>query len=687
MKLEFKTQDLDCSENFENASIGIEEESAPLIISALTDRLYPNPLKTGMIELFSNGLDSHISAGKEDVPVKISLPTVLSPYFKIRDYGVSMSHQTVMTIYNKLGKSTKRDSDDAVGGFGIGKFSILGYGTRSMQISTFINGVKRNYFMHLKDGSGGIKPISTEETSEPNGVEIRVKILEKDFTVCHSYAKEIYSFCKPLPQIVGVSDFKFKNTDSIISGNGWKILKSNDHSKVTIRGLAFPVSCSYIPSWEYEDRKLLSKGLVMDFEVGELDVVPSRTDLLYNEKTIANLEARLVKVKEEVKQQLKTKIENSKSYFDACVLYKKFKDDAFESILPSDMLFNGQELSIYFGCNFSCIENYRFYKKGKAKIRRIHLVCKEKHIFAKEDAKIYVNDVADPKSVKMRLYTLLKDKDYNYELNVVDKAYFNEESYQKSSIINVPHIKLSSIAETELPKIKRNYTSQATGRNASSLEKAKEKCFTLKSDCVYSTTPSDHWDSTDVDFDKGGIYVELHRYGSEKYTLDYDNLRSLIQLCKEAGAISDFKEVIGVKKSQSEKFDSSDNWVEISDYCLEFFKKQHPNLELDFVDYDYKVKDTKLKNAALKIKSEVLKPFQERMEEVGKIGFVNRILRFYLKNKITTNNIPVEQTAEYKLKQIAKKCPAFSLAAEIGYLTEGHIEIVKNYLDKEAKNK
>ena len=58
---------------------------------------------------------------------EVELPTELSPVFRVRDYGRGLSHADRTGIYTKLYASTKRESDQELGGWGLGRFSPFAY--------------------------------------------------------------------------------------------------------------------------------------------------------------------------------------------------------------------------------------------------------------------------------------------------------------------------------------------------------------------------------------------------------------------------------------------------------------------------------------------------------------------------------------------------------------------------------
>ncbi len=100
--------------------------STPEAIRRHIAGLYSQGAKTVVRELVANAIDSHSAAGIADtVPIRVYLPTTFDPTFSVRDYGVGMSHEYVMELYSKIGHSSKGDSNNETGMFGIGSKSPL----------------------------------------------------------------------------------------------------------------------------------------------------------------------------------------------------------------------------------------------------------------------------------------------------------------------------------------------------------------------------------------------------------------------------------------------------------------------------------------------------------------------------------------------------------------------------------
>ena len=145
----------------------------------LSDGLYSNKIKAIIRELSCNAVDSHIAAKKEDVPFEVHLPTILEPYFSVRDYGVGLDGNQVTSIYTTYFESTKTDSNDYIGALGLGSKSPFSY-TENFTVTAIKAGTKRIYSAFITDaGIPCVAEMSTELTDEDNGVEV-VFVSEED---------------------------------------------------------------------------------------------------------------------------------------------------------------------------------------------------------------------------------------------------------------------------------------------------------------------------------------------------------------------------------------------------------------------------------------------------------------------------------------------------------------------------
>ena len=143
-------------------------------MSILTN-LYANAPLAVLREYATNARDSHVAAGS-DRPIEVDLPTDLNPSLVVRDFGVGLSEQEIINVYARYGASTKRDTDDQVGAFGLGCKSAFTLGQQF--VVTAVKDGRRTVALFAlgADGAGGVTILNRADTAEPNGVLISIGV-------------------------------------------------------------------------------------------------------------------------------------------------------------------------------------------------------------------------------------------------------------------------------------------------------------------------------------------------------------------------------------------------------------------------------------------------------------------------------------------------------------------------------
>lgn len=265
----------------------------------LSSGLYANKIRAIIRELSCNAVDSHVAAGKSSVPFDVHLPNSLEPYFSIRDYGTGLSHDQVTNIYTTYFESTKTASNEFIGALGLGSKSPFSY-TDNFTVTAVQNGKKGIYSAFINEqGVPSIALMMDEETTDPNGVEVRFAVEDRyDFDKFRSEARHVYEYFKLRPVISGNAEFKFRDPEykeeNIIPGVHYGNDSDRNYRSFAIMGnIKYPIDVPNAQQAIGPLQGLLQCGLVMEFKIGELDFQASREGLSYIPQTINAIKTKL----------------------------------------------------------------------------------------------------------------------------------------------------------------------------------------------------------------------------------------------------------------------------------------------------------------------------------------------------------------------------------------------------------
>ena len=188
-----KTKQVVQSHDFEQVNCTIDAEDMRYVASLLRNN-YSNPALAVVREISANALDANAEANSTK-RIEVKLPSSMSPNFSVRDFGGGLSEEDIFGLYSKYGKSTKRQSNNYIGAFGIGKFAPLSYGD-SFTCVSYYGGNKTTYniFVNEDDDTKIARIGDPEPTNEPTGLCIEVAVSESDRDNFRNIAQKFFKF-------------------------------------------------------------------------------------------------------------------------------------------------------------------------------------------------------------------------------------------------------------------------------------------------------------------------------------------------------------------------------------------------------------------------------------------------------------------------------------------------------------
>lgn len=321
MKLHQSQKNVVKSDQFEENSFSIEASAKAFMI--LSDGLYSNKVKAVVRELSTNAYDAHVEAGCPKKAFEVHVPSRFSPTFYIRDYGNGMNHEECMTLYTTYFRSTKSNSNDAVGCLGLGSKSPFAY-SEAFTVEAFQDGEKRIYAAHKgSDGTPSFALLETIKTDEADGIKVSLTVETNDIGKFKSEMGAVYAHFNTKPTLVNASDddeiFE-KDTEVLLSGTGWQF--DNSYFKKVVMGqIAYSFS-----SDDLEDSDIVkfldnSEGLTLFVNIGDVDITPSRESLSMNKQTKDRISTLVRTVMEDIEALIEEKISGASTLFEARETY------------------------------------------------------------------------------------------------------------------------------------------------------------------------------------------------------------------------------------------------------------------------------------------------------------------------------------------------------------------------------
>jgi hypothetical protein len=294
MKLESSVAEISTNLKMES----IQAELAADKLHKMWDLLqspYKDPISAVVREYVSNAYDSHIEAGVDDA-IYVSLDLDSSGYyFACEDFGVGISPERATKVFMRYLSSTKEDTNEQIGAFGMGSKSGLGY-TDVVHISTRFGGIEYTYLLHKTKEAPSLTTVSKTPTDKRNGTRIKIYLkddyydLDKFRTAC---AKQLAYF----DNIYFAGQVAYLNKDfKVIEGDSFVYRPGNYFTSLhlVIGNVYYPIDFSSL------NIPPIDIPFGIRFDIGDLPVIFTREDIRYTDNSISLILERIEALKKEI---------------------------------------------------------------------------------------------------------------------------------------------------------------------------------------------------------------------------------------------------------------------------------------------------------------------------------------------------------------------------------------------------
>lgn len=299
-------------------SIDITLKVTSKAFKILTTTNYSRPIEAIIRELSCNAVDAHVDAGNPE-PIVVHMPTEFEPWFSVRDNGVGMSQDDIINIYSVMFESNKTESNEFTGALGIGSKSPLAY-TDQFEVISRYNGMTYTYIVFIDEqGMPKMAKLHEGTTTDRNGVEVKVTVQSKDFKSFNVKARDIFKYFDTMPTLVnydGTEIVNYKDIDTNYKGDRWRLPVNMTNKLIAIQGnVAYPVQLSNLNLGELQNI-ISNMGIIIRFDIGELNFASSREELHYDGPTISNIEKEIHDIRDTILKKCNDILDLKKSKWE-----------------------------------------------------------------------------------------------------------------------------------------------------------------------------------------------------------------------------------------------------------------------------------------------------------------------------------------------------------------------------------
>jgi len=569
MKMDTGTQDVAVHGDFDTSDFAIGDIA--FIVDMFADKVYSHKERAVIRELSCNAHDSHIMAGTTDIPFEVHLPTQLEPYFSIRDYGTGLTDDEVRNIFAGIGVSTKRDSNEVIGCFGIGSLSPYSL-TDSFTVESYIDGTCRTYTCYRDEDRKPVVALITETGwGGENGLKVSLSVEGKWYEFSEE-AQNVFKFWEgTTPKINDKSVLrKIEETrDSYaFKGEDFGLTASWGSMHALMGNIAYRIP---------DELDEFDTNGYLKFELGEINFDTARENLSMDDKTKQAIKAKFQEVKDKLATEASQQIDALPTAFQRAVMADRLRGGNLGKHVKADLdkylLPEASKEFTYFQ------RSYRSTDKGTSK-------------------RVPVGDNIEYYRHKDRMQTRIRN--YIADRNRLTMVILSDEQIKDCLIDDDVLLDLD-----DLPKVVRQSYSTA-GSTVKTFEFDRDN---------RGYSDSEYWNETELTIDGDEIvYVEINRWqpqdGRLVYYCNRDIARALGRLEKCGFSAPS---VVGLKTAflKTKQFQKG-NFISFEEYVKRELGANAPTTYYKFNKDDYEAIQTLNKHIDCSEVSDIIKLAEDK---------------------------------------------------------------------------
>ena len=601
------------SHDFAQVNCTIDAEDMRYVASLLRNN-YSNTQLAVVREISANALDANKEANATR-PIEIKLPTKLNPTFSVRDFGGGLSEEDVFGLYSKYGKSTKRESNNYIGAFGIGKFAPLSYGDNFTCVS-YHGGMKKSYNVFVNDDDDTkIAKLFEEPSNEPTGLSIEVAVADSDLTNFREIVMKFFRFFDDveMPKFIGFEEnesvVKPKNSLESAKDNWFVIEDDGGHNyyynrkaHVIMGRVTYPLDPEAINVDNFisneKSRRIVTEMIreghfYLRMPIGSIKLHHSREALEYNKSTQKALCRALFLASEEILEIAKLKLADSADLFEAKVNHATIVNSlnhSLRNLFENAFEWKGVKVdSARFARDYDKHDDLiltHMSRDKDADSRNGYRVksTKTSSIFCQKDSIFMIQNIASAHGNNLRARTIFNENEHINDVYVIYPAtqegwrYLNDE--WNFNLIADEHKLFSEDVEKEKPV--RNKVSNGASRASIPLFKMKHDTRHLYRNADYWANCNDPINSLEAGEIEGSVEGKLIYVPITRFTIDQDlvegwdlsrvasTAKFIRKEAEEDSELSKFT-IMGVRKGDIKKL--GDNWISWLDFLSDHYKQ------------------------------------------------------------------------------------------------------------------